>query len=113
MSARARDFCALEGFCRSLILSDSDDRILTIERTKVSARAGLQRPGVLLQTADSDYRILIIERTKVSARAGLQQSRMPLQIRTLQYKVVRCATKSCLVVRSGTLQLKVVPCIST
>jgi hypothetical protein len=31
-----------------LPIADSDDRILTVERTKVSARAGLQRSGECL-----------------------------------------------------------------
>jgi len=53
---------------------------LTIESTKVSARAGLQRSGVPLQIADSDDRILTVERTKVLARAGFQRSGVPLQI---------------------------------
>jgi hypothetical protein len=90
-----------------LRIADSDDRILTIERTKVSARAGLQRSGVPLQTADSDYRILTIERTKVSARAGLQQSRMPLQIADSETfertKVAPCSTKSYVVLQSRAL----------
>ena len=55
-------------------IADSDDRILTVERTKVSARAGFQRSGVPLQIADADECLLTIERTKVSARAGLQRS---------------------------------------
>jgi hypothetical protein len=76
MCRRARDFSDLE----PLHMADSDHRILTIERTKVSARAGLQRSGMPLQIADSDDRILTVERTKVSARAGFQRPGVPLQI---------------------------------